>query len=199
MLPSATAQWMTPMVPNGGRAVSAEVVASKGKSEAGKRTVGLESQVRHVWASPTAHDGRRPGADLRSTQNTNLNRDAANWPTPASRDQKGENSMAHLLRTDGRTDGRIHHIDQLPNFVMFHFSRQDLTMTDGQTLSPPDQTLPQQRLNPNFVDWLMGWPPGWTSTEQTACGAEEMASWRSKLDWHLSSLLGEPELHRRTT
>ena len=28
------------------------------------------------------------------------------WPTPAARDMKGENSMAHLLRTDGRTDGR---------------------------------------------------------------------------------------------
>ena len=36
------------------------------------------------WPSPTAHDGRRPGADLKSTQGGNLNRDShqAGWPTP---------------------------------------------------------------------------------------------------------------------
>lgn len=45
-------QWMTPCVPNGGRAVSAEVVANKGSTENGKKTVGLESQVRHVWPTP---------------------------------------------------------------------------------------------------------------------------------------------------
>ena len=30
-----------------------------------------------LWATPTAHDGRRPGADRRSTQGANLSRDAA--------------------------------------------------------------------------------------------------------------------------
>jgi hypothetical protein len=75
-------QWMTPNVPNGGRSVSAELVASKGMTAEGeKRTVGLESQIRH-WATPNAHDGRRPGADLNSTQGMNLSRDAAMWPTP---------------------------------------------------------------------------------------------------------------------
>ena len=34
--------WLTPTVPNGGRSVSAELVASKGMTEDGqKRTVGL--------------------------------------------------------------------------------------------------------------------------------------------------------------
>lgn len=70
-------------------------------------------------------------------------------------------------------------------------------MTDGQTSLPQDQTSPQrQRLNPQFVDWLMGWPPGWTNTEPTACGAEETALWRCKLQSHLSVLLGEPELYK---
>lgn len=87
------------------------------------------------------------------------------------------------------------HIDQLPNFVMFHFSHQGQTMSDGQKSSTPDPTL-RQRLNPQFVDWLMGWPPGMTSTEPTACDAEAMALWRFKLDSHLSHLLGELESHR---
>lgn len=70
-------------------------------------------------------------------------------------------------------------------------------MADGQTSLPQDQTSPPRlRLNAQFVDLLMGWYPGWTSTEPTACGAEETALWRSKLQSHLSALLGEPELHR---
>ena len=107
--------WLTPNVPNGGRSVSAEMVASKGMTEDGeKHTVGLESQTRHwatpdcntstrcqhnsqdsgmalsamtqQWPTPNAHDGRRPGADLKSTQGANLSRDAAIWPTPRATD-----------------------------------------------------------------------------------------------------------------
>ncbi|MDF3822977.1 hypothetical protein P3G55_23990, partial [Leptospira sp. 96542] len=45
-------QWMTPNVPNGGRHVPPELVASKGMTEDGqKRTVGLESQSKY-WATP---------------------------------------------------------------------------------------------------------------------------------------------------
>lgn len=118
---------------------------------------------------------------------------ASAWPTPASRDQKGENSIEHM--TNG--GGRIMHIDRLPNFVMYHFSHRDQTMTDGPQSLQQDPTSPLRlRLNPQFVDWLMGWLPGMTSTEPTACDAEAMASFRSRLGSHLSYLLGEPGLHR---
>ena len=99
---------------------------------------------------------------------------------------------------DGRTDGRSrNHADQLPNFVMYRFSHQDQTMNDGPTSLPKDPTS-RRRLNPQFVDWMMGWPPGWTSTEPTDLDAEEMVSWHFKLDSHLSRLLAEPESLRRT-
>ena len=43
-----------------------------------------------TWATPTAHDGRRPGADIHSTQGGNLSRDAATWSTPRASDgEKG--------------------------------------------------------------------------------------------------------------
>lgn len=188
----SSSQWMTPMVPNGGRAVSAEVVSSKGSTAAGKKTVGLESQVRHVWATPDCNTSTRSNGLM----GPNIREQAANWPTPASRDYKGENSSQHMTKTDGRTDGRSrNHADQLPNFVMYRFSHQDQTMNDGKTSSPNTQTS-RRRLNPQFVDFLMGWLPGWTNTEPTACGAEEMALYRSKLDSHLSRLLDGQELHR---
>ena len=34
------------------------------------------------WPSPTAHDGRRPGAELTSTQGANLKREAIEWQSP---------------------------------------------------------------------------------------------------------------------
>lgn len=79
---------------------------------------------------------------------------------------------------------------------MFHFSHQGQTMNDGQKSSAQDPTS-RPRLNPQFVDFLMGWLPGWTSTDPTACGAEEMELYRFKLDLHLSSLLVERESIRR--
>jgi hypothetical protein len=63
----AAAQWSTPNVPNGGRSVSAEVVASRGKTENGKRQVGLESEVRH-WATPTARDHKDGATTLENVE-----------------------------------------------------------------------------------------------------------------------------------
>jgi hypothetical protein len=192
MLPSAAAQWMTPMVPNGGRVVSPELVASKEMTDAGeKRTVGLESQTRH-WPTPDANATTRSNTSPspEAAERPALAALVQTWPTPAARDMKGENSLAHLLRTDGRTDGRIHHIDQLPNFVMYHFSRQGQTMNDGQKLSAASHTSPR-RLNPAFACWLMGWPWWWTNPAPISCAKSEMELYRSKLQQRLSCLLDE--------
>lgn len=43
----------------------------------------LPSMAAH-WATPNAHDGRRPGVDDKSTQGGNLNRDAAKWMSPST-------------------------------------------------------------------------------------------------------------------
>ena len=155
------------------------------------------------WPTPAAHEARLGFQDrTRGTKGTQVSLSTVamqtNWPTPAGRDYKGSNSSHHMNRTDGRTDGRSrNHADQLPNFVMYRFSHQDQTMNDGPTSLPKDPTS-RRRLNPQFVDWMMGWPPGWTSTEPTDLDAEEMVSWHFKLDSHLSRLLAEPESLRRT-
>jgi hypothetical protein len=62
--------------------------------------------------------------------------------------------------------------------------------------SPPMESEPplknSARLNPYFVEHLMGWPLGWTShTAPSASRRAEMESWRSKLQSELSQLLGE--------
>lgn len=79
-------------------------------------------------------------------------------------------------------------MDQLPNFVAY--SPQVQAIRDGQTSSEADQTSPRRRLNPNFAEWLMGWPPGWSIADPTACDASETALWRCRLQSQLCILVG---------
>lgn len=98
-------------------------------------------------------------------------------------------------------------MDQLSNFVA-HSSHLAQPIQRGETSSPVDpgsrqpsasknSTTPRllsRRLNPMFVENLMGWPLDWTSThEHSASSAAETELWRSRLHSHLSCLLGEQD------
>ncbi len=129
---------------------------------------------------------------------------AAQWPTPAARDWKGENGADHLTNGTGRL-----HMDQLPNAVAHGFSHPDpVTPMAGPTLS---QLRPiwrplrawviashgravwrrlwkgrsKRRLNPMFVGWLMGWPPGHALCD---CSATESSRWQQHMRFALSQL-----------
>lgn len=184
---------------------------------ADRPTIALAAKL---WATPNAHDGRRPGADLKSTQGGNLNRDAVMWMTPSvsnsqgneyTRD-RGQAGMERLTLTgqaqqwptpasrDYRTPnsqslqerGQGTKGEQLPNFMEHHFSHPVHSTLDGRPLSPTDRTLPR-RLNPAFACWLMGWPIWWTNPALTSCARSAMASYRCRLQWHLLSLCGAPQ------
>ena len=211
--------------PGAGKWDTPDTMPEAPNSGSNRRTqpAGLGNQARAVmsqqWPTPNAHDGRRPGADLKSTQGGNLNRDAVmwmtpsvsnsqgneytrdrgqpgmerltltgqaqQWPTPASRDYRKPNSQSLQERGQGSKG------EQLPNFVEHHFSPPVLSTIDGRPLSPTDRTLPL-RLNPAFACWLMGWPIWWTNPALTNCARLEMALYRCRLQWHLSSLCGVP-------
>lgn len=88
--------WMMPNCPNGGRSVSADVVANKGMTDKGKRTVGLESQVRHAWATPRATDGTKGGPNqIGSKGDPILAGQVCQWPTPAQRDGDARRGPTH--------------------------------------------------------------------------------------------------------
>lgn len=131
---------------------------------------------------------------------------AQNWPTPASRDWKGENGEAHLTNGTGRL-----HMDQLPNAVAHAFSRPDPVMVQRglpssewrpisrrlfrlAMSSVPPNTLRRwlrggnwrkRRLNPLFVSALMGWPPGHALCD---CSATEFSLWARQMRGALSRL-----------
>lgn len=179
-------QWPTPRATDGTKG---------GPNQAGSKGDLMLPSAAAQWATPGAGDDRGPStgweasAQRHAANGVNkqmMLRDQAprwQWPTPASRDYRTPNSQSLQERGQG-TKG-----EQLPNFVEHHFSHQVLSTLDGRPLSPTGRTLPR-RLNPAFACWLMGWPIWWTNPALTSCVRSEMASYRCRLQWHLSSLCG---------
>ncbi len=105
------------------------------------------------WATPTTRDWKDGACeDANVSTNGLLGRQAvrSSWLTPTTTDMNGPGHAR-----DGAPDLRT---------VASHHGLQDQTMsTGGETTSPTIPTLrPPRRLNPNFVEALMGWPQGWS-------------------------------------
>lgn len=98
--------------------------------------------------TPVSSSGSR-GPDYnklnRSATGISLELAVATLPTPEARDHKGANSKKHRSKDRG-------HNDQLPNAIA---NQSDNGMSHGSTL----------RLEPAFVEWMMGYPTDWTSLE----------------------------------
>lgn len=106
---------------------------------------------------------------------TCLQRAATSWPTPTAGDAKAAGSrrgqqtnanpgvsLTDAVRT-GDDLGRLH--------------RE--TSTDG----------PKPRLNPQFVEWLMGLPKGWTTVSASGCSATALSLWRRRSLSELSRIV----------
>jgi len=123
----------------------------------GPTTKGTEFGLLEKWATPTTMDtlppksakalhkeatqvrlGRSKPCNLRD-QVSNMQ----NWPTPTTRDYKGANGFETTQKKI--EEGLRAHMGQLPNVV------QQL-----------EQKAIGGTLNPTWVEWLMGWPLGWT-------------------------------------
>jgi hypothetical protein len=158
----------------------------------------LGMSVRHInetecgsWPTP------RAGKTSDENEESSMKRNAAgkvatppltlavkmkNWPTPAARDYKGANSREHcMVNGTGRK-----HMDQLPNAVAHGgeairqtyptppcFMHKD-ALTDrgksnlGEVINEKEKMTKTGQLNPPWVEWLMGWPIGWTDLKPLA-------------------------------
>ena len=112
---------------------------------------GLTAKVKRGWPTPTASDTFT--ANLTSSQTSpgslhsvTLPKAVKHWPTACARDYKGAfiSQVKHML-PDAATRSDLHHPHSMTN-------------SDGHTHS-----LTCQRLNPRFVEWLMGFPLGWSN------------------------------------
>ena len=138
-----------------------------------------------LWPTPRAEDSEATGAH-RGTPDT-LNAAAGLWATPAARATKGAYSPGALTRRDGKS-----RMDLLDNQAVYFqpFRPAASTPSDGGRSSASTPALPR-RLNPDFVEWLMGWPIGWTVPGSPLPETEWSRWWRhmrgslSALGWRI--------------
>ena len=192
-LPAQAAQWTTPSHSDGRRGGTGITDGMTGSS--------LTQKVAQ-WPTPMAGTPAQNGNSAAGSSDFSRRADmlaeqvmqASAWPTPAARDWKGENGADHLQNGTGRL-----HMDQLPNAVAHGFTPPNLPTWQGGLPSSPHAPISRplwasmiashgravsrrilkararRRLNPLFVEWLMGWPPGHALC---ACSATEFTRWQ---------------------
>jgi hypothetical protein len=149
--------WPTPNVPNGGRSCK-HVTDWRGKTayHNGKKVqVGLEHAAK-MWPTPCARDYFPPHTPeyiaKKKAQGhgmSNLNDYVAMWPTPTVNDSKNST---------------------LPPSQINHDNIPGALIRDGETRGG--------QLNPEWVEWLMGWPLGWTDLKPLA--TDKFREWQQQ-------------------
>lgn len=153
--------WPTPNVPNGGRSPKAGKVGPTGKTKDGKkRQVDLATAVK-TWptpkASPSGPDFARMGREGSGGDDlaTAVERERREkFPTPRVED--GQCTGGHRGKEDSLHAKAKRWASPAARDWRSGKGRKD----NGHSPQLPEQAGGQ--LNPDWVELLMGWPPGWT-------------------------------------
>jgi hypothetical protein len=142
--------------------------------------------VYSYWRTSQASDGE--GVNSRYKLRDHSANVVANWATPQARDHNEGITKETLTRKDGKLrNDRV----EVQGKILLDSIHQAQTQNNGQTSSENTQDSPQPwknlRLNPMFVEWLMGLPIGYT--ELTDLEYSEMESYHFKQLTHLEHLL----------
>jgi len=214
-LNDAIRQWQTP---DAGFSQSGHGQRGGSRSNGSQSGRDLKAQAQR-WRTPDAGDSGnyidpvtvQTGLDSRGMERTvDLSNQAEYWQTP--RTPQGGNKLdpATVARKGMDEQGVKRTVDLSNQTECFRSSPQVLTILPGLTFcervriyrqlcrqlkrrlpSPYNKarSMFKRRLNPNFVDWLMGAPIGWSDADH-AFNATEMESYLSRLRSHIRCLLG---------
>jgi hypothetical protein len=91
-----------------------------------------------MWRTPNARDGEKGWNSHDSNGSLHLSAQVHQYPTPSATD----------YRTGYRED-----------------SEAGIAQREKRSKPLRDAAAPGTQLNPDWVEWLMGWPIGWTSLE----------------------------------
>lgn len=156
-LSSEAAHWATPAAGLHNYAESPESFEARSARlvEQGTRPLGANlGQQAQGWRTPTARDGSGtggadPATRLAQGHSVGLKDEVTTWPTPNA------NEDSYRLSGDSQQSKSL-----TPTSRKLMLSLQaPPTSTDGAPTSQPEA---RPRLNPGFVESLMGWPAGWS-------------------------------------
>jgi hypothetical protein len=131
------------------------------------------------WATPWTITGGGESAERKKelgrdeSGGGDLQSQVTDWPTPKALDWKSAEGQQGLERND----------PDLNVIACRSFPPAPETPPHGSE-SLPNAPTSRRRLNPNFVEWLMSLPPGWTDYAPV-----ETASWFSRVRMRLECLL----------
>lgn len=211
---SSSSAWLTPDAPNGGRSSSAEVSPTGMKPYGTKAQVGLRAFQESAWPTPTANDwkGSGPTMDHADKKMCGDRLDYATeqlWSMPRSSDGEkgGPNQTFGAGGTPlpaqavqwatpsvaDTTGGRMTRSGDRSNELLLKGQSERLSSSlQDRIIYPVGQVSshPRRSLNPLFVEWLMGWPPGWTLLAWTdfACSAMELSHFKQRMRSALSAI-----------
>lgn len=156
--------WPTPTCGGGGQTLPEGTTPTGRTPEGRKQTVCLERAVqqveRGIWPTPTVKGNyNRKGASQKAGDG--LATAVKNFPTPTVAMRKGSSGGA-LTRKSGKSREN----DRLDYAI------------EGDGLSG--------RLSPDWVEWLMGWPIGWTALQPL--GTDKFREWQQQ---HGASCVGD--------
>lgn len=134
--------------------------------------------VSGLWATPSATDGNRGGVITSSMTGISLAQQIktpTRWPTPKANDAEKRGNFD----TTNPRNGLPAAVKAWPTPTRRDHKGGALWNTrtrDGKARPAVDQTLPDRvlstdgrgQLNPTWVEWLMGWPLGWTDLKPLA-------------------------------
>lgn len=178
ILPDQVARWPTPTA-NDYKGSGPTLERSDGKMRGDR----LDYAVEQLWSTPRSSDGEKGGPNQAfGAGGMPLPAQTVQWMTPSVADVQG----GRMTRSKERSD------ELPPNGQSDSVSSllAHPTSTDGAVPSTERRTL-----NPLFVEWLMGWPRGWTSLGLTppasnvcACSATALSLYRQRMRSELSRL-----------
>lgn len=138
------------------------------------------SRQAKLWPTPQASEAEKAGPSEDRRRGDTLTKNAEGWPTPRAiyADHPGIVDRAHLsgraiemwatpIGRDWKDSGMDPDAATPTNAIL---GRQVVrtglpvpgSATNGPGSSPSTPNLPRPRLNPAFVEWLVGVPAGWT-------------------------------------
>lgn len=181
-LGAVAGMWTTPQAHDVTARGSGQVPTSK----AGNACLATDAMQ---WGTPRASDAEKGGPNQSfGAGGTPLPAQAAQWPTPAAQNVKGS-SEGSITRADGKSRMDILHYRAEQGFSrpahltappgpklsqlrpIWRPLRASLIASHGRAVWRRLWTSREKaRLNPAFVAWLMGWPPG-----HALCGSSAMA------------------------
>lgn len=133
-------RWPTPNAPNGGRGIAHAERVGNSFYHRGKKVQFGLEAAVKQWPTPTRSDGTGGPGNQGRAGGENLRTAAAGYPTPTARD----------WRSGGASPATM--------------ARNSRPLSEHVTGWQPGG------LNPAWVEWLMGWPLGWTDPTPGACG-----------------------------